>query len=823
MEPTVKTGQQPSIDAIETKQLIMSWQNYIVPISCSVALMALCWAVGYFHLSFLWIILFSILYVLKQHMWMKRENHRLRLRQIISQEREAIMAQFVQQGDLPAWVQFPDTERIEWVNKVIQQLWPYIGEYAKTFMIEFIEPQVRAQMPSPFKSFKFTHIDMGDLPCRVGGLKVYTKNVGRDRILVDMDVIYAGDAEFKVKTAGFTGGMKDLVLTGKVRCVLMPLLPYPPMVGGISGSFIELPKIDFNLTGMGEFVQLPGLIDAIRSVVNAQIANLCVLPNKIVVPLAPNVDITKLYFPEPDGIIRIKIMEARNLENKDISILRKDKSDPYCEIQVGAQIFRTKTINNDLNPKFNEYFEAVVDQASGQTLRIDLFDEDSTGQDEELGRLSLPLEIVRRDGVVDKWFHLEACKHGELHIKVQWFDLSTDKTSLGKQQWDDEWLADKPVHPAMVMVYIDTVSELPYPKAGLEPSPYVEVTLGRATQRTHVREKTVNPLYQSKFTFFVKQPEGQNLHISAADDGTKRSLGELEVPLLSIINQPNMEIFQQTQYLTLGIHASPIVMTIRLRAFKPTTGAPEPAVFDFDHTAKAYGTASHIERAERRTVVPEIDINGRTPNGVIKEAVPAEPGKTVEMNGDDEPHLKLDANNYGTLSASSPSIADSALSQPTDHTLMSKLKRPKHTKKKLDRHDKAQLHINMHYDSAKFKLIVEVIQARDITPVEKNGNVEPYVKINLVPLAGGNKKASRKTPVIKNTTNPRYDNIFEFGVHYSDLKNYKLRFALKDDLNYGVLHRPPVLGYVEVPLEGFDHQKPLIDHWLVLTPGGSTT
>uniref|UniRef100_A0AC34F5D6 Extended synaptotagmin-2 n=1 Tax=Panagrolaimus sp. ES5 TaxID=591445 RepID=A0AC34F5D6_9BILA len=675
---------------------------------------------------------------------MKRENKRLRLRQFISQEREAIMAKFAQTEDLPAWVQFPDTERIEWVNKVIHQLWPYIGEYAKKFMVEFIEPQVRAQMPSPFKSFKFTKIDMGDLPTRVGGLKVYTKNVGRDRILVDMDVVYAGDAEFSVKTCGFSGGMNQIVLTGKVRCVLMPLLPYPPMVGGISGSFIELPKFDFNLTGMGEFVQLPGLIDAIRSVVNAQIANLCVLPNKIVMPLAPNVDITKLYFPEPDGIIRLKIIEARNLENKDISILRKDKSDPYCEIQ--------------------------------------------------------------------------GCKHGELHIKVQWFDLASDKNSLGKQAWDDEWLtSDKPVHPAMVMVYVDAVSDLPYPKAGLEPSPYVEVSLGRAIQRTHVREKTVNPLYQSKFTFFVKQPEGQNLHFEAVDDGTKRPLGELGIPLLSVINQPEMELFQQTQYLTLGIHTSPVVLTIRLRAFKPTKGAAAE-VHDFDQTAKSYGTASHIERAERRTAAP---VKSPAPNGTLNVAIPAEPGKTVEPNGDpDVSALKLEANN--TLSASSPSIAESYLSQATDHTLMSKFKRPKHSKKKLDKHDRAQLHINLHYNAERFKLFVDVIQAKDITPVEKNGNVSPYVKIKLVPLGGGSEKASRKTPVIRNTTNPHFDNTFEFDVHYSDLKNYKLRFAVKDDLNYGVLHRPPVLGYCDVPLDEFDHEKPLTDHWLVLTPGGRT-
>ncbi|KHJ77046.1 C2 domain protein, partial [Oesophagostomum dentatum] len=130
------------------------------------------------------------------------------------------------------------------------------------------------------------------------------------------------------------------------------------------------------------------------------VAALCVLPNEIVVPLAPNVDVTKLFFPEPDGVIRLKIIEAKNLENRDISFIRKGKSDPYCEIQVGSQFLKTRTIDNDLNPVWNEYFEAVVDQAHGQKLRIELFDEDQ-GQDEELGRLSIELKDIQAKGSID--------------------------------------------------------------------------------------------------------------------------------------------------------------------------------------------------------------------------------------------------------------------------------------------------------------------------------------------------------------------------------------------------------------------------------------
>lgn len=40
--------------------------------------------------------------------------------------------------------------------------------------------------------------------------EVYTHNVGRDRIIVDMDIAYAGDADFDVNVAGFAGGLNQL-------------------------------------------------------------------------------------------------------------------------------------------------------------------------------------------------------------------------------------------------------------------------------------------------------------------------------------------------------------------------------------------------------------------------------------------------------------------------------------------------------------------------------------------------------------------------------------------------------------------------------------
>lgn len=42
---------------------------------------------------------------------------------------------------------------------------------------------------------------------------------------------------------------------------------------------------------------------------------------------------------------------------KDISVLGKGKSDPYCIVTVGAQQFKTKTIDNNCNPKWDYWCE----------------------------------------------------------------------------------------------------------------------------------------------------------------------------------------------------------------------------------------------------------------------------------------------------------------------------------------------------------------------------------------------------------------------------------------------------------------------------------
>lgn len=52
-------------------------------------------------------------------------------------------------------------------------------------------------------------------------------------------------------------------------------------------------------------------------------------------------------------------MEALDLEGKDkfLGGLIKGKSDPYGVLQIGNQLFQSKTVKESLHPKWNEVYE----------------------------------------------------------------------------------------------------------------------------------------------------------------------------------------------------------------------------------------------------------------------------------------------------------------------------------------------------------------------------------------------------------------------------------------------------------------------------------
>ena len=66
--------------------------------------------------------------------------------------------------------------------------------------------------------------------------------------------------------------------------------------------------------------------------------------------------------PEPAGILRVTLVEARDLMRMDVSLFgRKGKSDPYVKMSVGAKQHQSRTVKNTVEPGWDETWEVALE------------------------------------------------------------------------------------------------------------------------------------------------------------------------------------------------------------------------------------------------------------------------------------------------------------------------------------------------------------------------------------------------------------------------------------------------------------------------------
>ena len=112
-----------------------------------------------------------------------------------------------------------------------------------------------------------------------------------------------------------------------------------------------------------------------------------------------------------DGTLQLIVHCGKNLTNKDVF----GKSDPYVVVEYDRHKFRSKTVKNDLNPKFEFAVDLQVDKNSSDEIYINLFDED-IGKDDALGFAVLNVEELIRQNADTKVIELMNVKSGELYI-----------------------------------------------------------------------------------------------------------------------------------------------------------------------------------------------------------------------------------------------------------------------------------------------------------------------------------------------------------------------------------------------------------------------
>uniref|UniRef100_A0A8C2LJP1 Extended synaptotagmin-3 n=1 Tax=Cricetulus griseus TaxID=10029 RepID=A0A8C2LJP1_CRIGR len=829
---------------------------------------------GYLGLSVTWLVLGALLW-----MWWRR-NRRGKLGRLeaafefLEHEREFISRELRGQH-LPAWIHFPDVERVEWANKIIMQIWPYLSMIMENKVREKLEPKIREKSVH-LRTFTFTKLYFGQKCPKVNGVKAHTDKCNRRKVTLDLQICYIGDCEISVELQKIRAGVNGIQLQGTLRVILEPLLVDKPFVGAVTIFFLQKPHLQINWTGLTNLLDMPGINDVSDSLLEDLIAAHLVLPNRVTVPVKKGLDITNLRFPLPCGVIRVHLLEAEKLAQKDNFLGLGGKSDPYAKVSIGLQHCRSRTVYKSLDPTWNEVFEFMVYEVPGQDLEVDLYDED-TDRDDFLGSLQICLGDVMMNRVVDEWFVLNDTTSGRLHLRLEWLSLLTDQEAL---------MEDHDGHSsAILVVFLENACNLPRNpfdylngeyrakklsrfaknKASRDPSSYVKLSVGKKTFTSKTCPHSKDPVWSQVFSFFVHSVTAEQLCLKVLDDDLECALGVLEFPLCQILPCANLTLEQRFQLDHSGLD-SLISMRLVLRFLRveerelgsPYTGPDavkkgplfiKKVATNQDHKTPSQGEgpadvtsasdlASDIKGASKSTdtssattkaTEPEPQETGLEPKGkdsakglcepVGKKRIPATIFLTVPG-----PHSPGPIKSPRPMSrpafpfvwpptrlAPSMSSLNSLASSCFDLTDVSLNIVDEDPRQRR----LGEIQLTVRYVCLRHCLRVLVNGCRNLTPCTSSG-ADPYVRIYLLPER---RWASRKkTSVKRKTLEPLFDETFEFFVPMEEVQKRSLDVAVKNSRPLGS-HRRKELGKVLIDLSKEDLIKGF-SQWYELTPDG---
>ncbi|KAJ3693407.1 hypothetical protein LUZ60_008887 [Juncus effusus] len=437
-------------------------------------------------------------------------------------------------GFYPSWAVFTQRQKLKWLNLELVKLWPYINEAASEVIRTSLDPVFEQYKSFILASFRFSKLTLGTVPPQFTGISILEDDSsgitmelemqwdGNPNIVLDIKTTFGMSLPIQVKNIGFTGVF---------RLIFKPLMEKFPCFGAVSYSLREKKKLDFTLKIVGgEISTIPGLSDAIEGTIRDTIEDTLMWPNRKVIPIIPG-NYSDLEL-KPVGVLDVKLVQARDLKNKDLI----GKSDPFAVLYIRPLSNRTKkskTINNDLNPIWNESYEFIVEDSSTQCLTVKIYDDEGIQPSQLIGCARVSLSELQPGKVKGVWLNLvkdldiqrDLKPRGLVHLELLYFPYGAKDlinpfahkfslTSLEKALKSDSNGADLSVTEqrknvivrGVLSVTVISAEDLPPMDVMGKADPFVVVRLKKqgTKLKTRVVNDTLEPIWNQTFDFVVE-------------------------------------------------------------------------------------------------------------------------------------------------------------------------------------------------------------------------------------------------------------------------------------------------------------------------------
>lgn len=454
--------------------------------------------------------------------------------------------------EIPQWVKNPDYDRVDWLNKFIENMWPYLDKAICKTAKNIAKPIIAEQIPKyKIDSVEFEALTLGSLPPTFQGMKVYATD--EKELIMELSMKWAGNPNITVAVKAFglraTVQVVDLQVFAAPRITLKPLVPSFPCFANIFVSLMEKPHVDFGLKLLGaDVMAIPGLYRLVQELIKDQVANMYLWPKTLEVPIMDPAKAMK----KPVGILSVKVVRAMKLKKKDLM----GASDPYVKMKLTEDKLPSKKTTvklKNLNPEWNEEFNMVVKDPESQALEVNVYDWEQVGKHDKMGMNVIPLKELTPDE--PKVLTLDLLKNmdpndvqneksrGQIVLEALYKPFKD--TEIPKDLEDPNAIEKAPEGtPAGGGLLVIIVHEAQEVEGKHHTNPYVRLLFRGEERKTKYVKKNRDPRWEEEFQFMLEEPPtNDRIHVEVVSTSSrmgllhpKETLGYVDINLSDVVS-----------------------------------------------------------------------------------------------------------------------------------------------------------------------------------------------------------------------------------------------------------------------------------------------
>eukprot|EP00198_Chlamydomonas_reinhardtii_P000381 XP_001689716.1 predicted protein [Chlamydomonas reinhardtii] len=303
-------------------------------------------------------------------------------------------------GSLPSTFSVSDSEKMEWLNALVEEIWPFLDKAICNMIkaeVEKAMPGILKSLPGPMNgiisSIGFQHLTFGGAPFRVEGIWVDPDE--KKSLVLEVSIKWCGDPNITLAIATTALGtacprVLDISLVASMRIKLSPLVDRIPGFVAAMVTMPRAPMIKYRLD-FGKALGGAALPAAVTPVINyflkEIISGMLVWPQRLVVPILQESQedffSAQLLMRRNCGLLRVCVVKCTDIAKSDagvndISIECSTEGLNYEATSVCPAGIRDPNHHSKLIPvnwvKWCEYLYLLVQEPRNQVMRLQAAD-----------------------------------------------------------------------------------------------------------------------------------------------------------------------------------------------------------------------------------------------------------------------------------------------------------------------------------------------------------------------------------------------------------------------------------------------------------------